>query len=75
MSSWIGKQQSWWRLTFAGEKHQLQTLAVQEDRIYLGDNAQQAVHELNGRKLARLINRTLRAGETPTPLEVTLIAQ
>lgn len=63
------------RLTFAGDGHQLKTIALQGERIYLGDEAARAVHELSGRKLARLIKRAQRDGKAKLPLEVTLAAR
>jgi len=57
------------RLTFPDGGQPMRTIAVEEDRLYLGGN--QSVHELNGRKLARLIERAGRDA-VKTPLEIKL---
>lgn len=59
------------RLTFADGGQPMRTIAVRDDRLYLGGN--QAVHELNGRRLARLIERARR--DAATPLEIALKAR
>lgn len=63
------------RLTFAEGKHQLQAMTVHNKRIYLGDNAAQAVHELNGRALSRLIARAMHSPGRTMPVEITLVSR
>jgi hypothetical protein len=63
------------RVSFAGDGHELLAMTVRDDAIYLGDNAAEAVHELNGRDLERLIEAARTDGRTRLPVEVTLTAK
>ena len=51
----------------------LNTITVQGDRIYFGGEGAPTVYELDGRQLARLVNRALRGGKPSTPVPVTLL--
>jgi DNA-binding beta-propeller fold protein YncE len=67
-----GSAQTVARLSFAGDGHALLALTVRDDAIYVGDNEARAVHELNGRDLAALIEAARADGKTRLPVEVTL---
>jgi DNA-binding beta-propeller fold protein YncE len=60
------------RLSFADDRRGIANVVVAGDRIYLNDEDSRAVYELNGRSLARILQRARADGKGDRPLELTV---